>query len=201
MMDWPFLAHLVVVPATAPQHFSESPDPKGEIMPYEGELLDYCPADLDFTLTQAVVVSGASWNPCGHMILCAGTSSDTSWYFHIAGQGISELAGIYAYPKFMREAGYNRYLDENGKSEIRRLDAQISNPAGAYNKLMDLMNKKWFWRILPNNCATFVKEIISAGGGNLRVLFNCPDQEVVRRIGDALEREGQLQRENPGPKW
>jgi hypothetical protein len=50
-------------------------------MPYEGELLDFCPADLDFTLTQAVVVSGASWNPCGHMILCAGTSSANSWYF------------------------------------------------------------------------------------------------------------------------
>ena len=174
-------------------------------MSYEGELLRECPRDLDFTLTQAVVVSGAAWNPCGHMILCTGTSSDNAWYFHVAGQGLSELAGIFAYPKFMREEDYYQYLQENGKREIRRLDAQIKKPSGAYQKLMHLMNAKWMWAVLPHNCSTFVKEIISAGGGNLRVLLNCPDQEVVGRITqtakEMLDREAEFQRTNPGPKW
>jgi hypothetical protein len=57
---------------------------------------------LTFRSPQMVVVSGASWNPCGHMILCAGTSSDASWYFHVAGAGVREVFGVYAYPKFMR---------------------------------------------------------------------------------------------------
>lgn len=90
-------------------------------MPYDGELLNQCPADIDFTLTQAVVVSGASWNPCGHMLLCTGASSSTSWYFHVAGQGIRELYGVYGYPKFMRESQYNHYLRENGKHEFDAL--------------------------------------------------------------------------------
>jgi hypothetical protein len=104
-------------------------------MAYDGELLRHCPGDLDFTLTQAIVVSGASWNPCGHMLLCAGTSSDTSWYFHVSGNGVRELYGVYAYPKFMREKDYHWYLRENNKYEIRRLDAAITNPSGAYRHL------------------------------------------------------------------
>jgi hypothetical protein len=156
-------------------------------MAYEGELLNYCPNDIDFTLTQAVVVSGASWNPCGHMLLCAGYSSDTSWYFQVAGQGWREGFGVYAYPKFMREDGYNRYLAENGKHEIRRLDAAISDPAGAYNKLTSLMADKWYWTFFIHNCAQFCKDIISAGGGDLSVLLNCPDQETLTIIGQALE--------------
>lgn len=151
-------------------------------MPYEGEQLLMCPADIDFTMTQAVVVSGASWNPCGHMILCAGNNTATSWYFHVAGAGRSELYGVYAYPKFMREADYFRYLADNGKHEIRRLDASIKNPDKAYDRLTHLMADKWFWRVLPHNCASFAKEIVEAGGGTLTVLGNCPDQEVVNTV-------------------
>jgi hypothetical protein len=71
-------------------------------MSYEGEILNACPSDIDFTNTWAVVVSGASWNPCGHMLFCCGTNSSDSWYLHVAGQGVRELLGFYAYPKFMR---------------------------------------------------------------------------------------------------
>lgn len=171
-------------------------------MAYEGELLRYCPSDLSFSMTQAVVVSGAAWNPCGHMIFCAGVSSDTSWYFHVAGAGLREAFGVFAFPKFMREDGYNRYLAENNKKEIRRLDASMSNPAGAYAKLMALMGDKWFWAVLPHNCASFAKEIVSAGGGDLTVLLNCPDQETVRVIGQALTTWSEdLAKQGPGPKW
>jgi hypothetical protein len=50
-----------------------------------------------------------------------------------------------------------------------------------------------------------VKEIIKAGRGDLTVLLNCPDQEVVRGVGEAIkeaiDREAEFQRQNPGPKW
>ena len=178
-------------------------------MPYEGDLLRYCPRDIDFSLTQAVVVSGATWNPCGHMLLCAGSSSDTAWYTHVAGiagdDGGVHVAGVYGYPAFMREAGYQRYLRENGKKELRRMDAAIKDPAAAYRTLMQLMSNKWFWKVLPDNCAAFVREIVAAGGGDLTVMLNCPDQEFVkkvkREIGDAFKRAGEFQRMNRGPKW
>ena len=170
-------------------------------MAYEGELLRMCPGNLDFTITQAVVVSGASWNPCGHMIFCTGNNSENARYFHVAGQGAAELYGFYAYPKFMTEAGYWRYLRENGKREIRRLDAKLSNPSGAYQKLMNLMGDKWFWKVLPHNCATFAVEIIKAGSGDLTVLLNCPDQETVRKIGKALDQWGKDLSQQRGPKY
>lgn len=153
-------------------------------MAYEGEILKMCPSDIDFTNTWAVVVSGASWNPCGHMLLCCGLDSESSWYLQVAGQGVRELLGVYAYPKFMRgDKSYNRYLRENKKRELRRLDAKITNSSGAYKKLMDLMAEKYFWKVLPDNCVTFTREIIRAGGGDLKVLLNCPDQEFLRKLG------------------
>jgi len=158
-------------------------------MTYEGEILNYCPGDIDFVNTWAVVVSGATWNPCGHMLFCCGNDSDSSWYFHVAGQGVREYLGFYAYPKFMRgDMNYNKYLTDNGKYEIRRLDAQISNPDGCYNQLVKYMGDKWFWGVLPHNCAQFAKDIIRAGGGDVTVLLNCPDQEFVRKIGRAAEK-------------
>jgi hypothetical protein len=157
-------------------------------MAYEGDILNSCPVDLDFSNTQAIVVSGVSWNPCGHMILTCGTDSSNCWFFHVAGQGRKEWGGIYAYPKFMRgETNYQRYLKDNGKSEIRRLDAKVTNPSGAYQKLTELMISKWFWGVLPHNCAAFARDIITAGGGDVTVLLNCPDQEFVHTLSTAVE--------------
>jgi hypothetical protein len=181
-------------------------------MSYEGTILQSCPPDLDFSNTQAVVVSGASWNPCGHMILSTGTNSANAWYFHVAGQGAKEVWGVYAVPKFMREPGYRQYLLENTKHEIRRLDAKIKNPAASYQKLTDLMNDSWTWGVLIHNCATFVQQIINAGGGDLSVALNCPDQEFLQSlqheaesafsaIDHALTIEGKFQMENKGPKF
>ncbi|HVM86762.1 MAG TPA: hypothetical protein VMT76_01150 [Puia sp.] len=174
-------------------------------MAFEGDILQSCPADLDFANTEAVVVSGASWNPCGHMILCTGTNSANSWYFHVAGQGWKELGGVRAIPKFMREDGFRRYLAENSKHEIRRLDAKLKNPAAAYQKLMELMTGNWWWGVLIHNCASFVEEIIKAGGGDLSVKLNCPDQEFVQslsnQIDEMVKQEAKFQRENIGPKW
>jgi hypothetical protein len=169
-------------------------------MSYEGQILNLCPGDIDFSNTWAVVVSGVSWNPCGHMLFCCGTNSNDSWYFHVAGQGVKEAMGVWAYPKFMRgDANYNRYLVDNGKHEIRRLNARITNPAGAYQMLTQYMSNKWFWGVLPHNCAAFAKDIISAGGGNVKVLLNCPDQDFLRRTGEAA-LEG-LKRVPRGPLW
>jgi hypothetical protein len=112
-------------------------------MPYEGEILLECPADIDLANVWAVVVSGAKWNPCGHMLFCCGANSEDCWYFHVAGEGTKELAGVWAYPKFMRgDRNFYKYLVANGKKEIRRLNAGITNPEGAYNKLMEYMSSK-----------------------------------------------------------
>jgi len=158
-------------------------------MSYEGEILNRCPSDIDFSVSWAVVVSGASWNPCGHMLFCCGSNSADSWYFHVAGQGVREAFGVRAYPKFMRgDSNFYRYLNENHKYEIRRLDCKISDPAGSYQKLMAYMSNKWYWLVLPHNCSTFARDVIAAGGGSVEVLLNCPDQEFARKVERVMDR-------------
>jgi hypothetical protein len=134
--------------------------------PYLGEIMHQCPIKpFDFKMTRAVIVSGVPGNFCGHCILHTGGG----WYFHVDGG--------YNRPWFIREEGYMRYLKENGKHEIRRWIIHIPNPAGAHAKLEELLTKQWLWGILIHNCASFVEEVVKAGGSNAGMYFNCPSVE------------------------
>jgi hypothetical protein len=134
--------------------------------PFDGDAMILCPLDLtDFKHTCAVIVSGDGVNACGHTVLHIGDS----WYVHIA--------GFYKAPKFMHESGYQRYLRENGKHELRRWIVRLPNPAGAHRKLEELIAKPWLWGILPHNCASFAEEVLQAGGSKAGMYFNCPSVE------------------------
>lgn len=134
--------------------------------PYEGDEMILCPLDFtDFKHTCAVIVSGYGPNFCGHTLLHVGDS----WYFHVAGG--------YDVPKFMHESGYQRYLKENDKREIRRWIVKLPNPRGAHLKLHELLKKPWLWAVLPHNCASFVEEVVRAGGSNAGMYLNCPRGE------------------------
>lgn len=131
-------------------------------MAYLGEHLHQCRAvHFDWANTSLVIVSGAGPNICGHTIANAG-----SYYFHV--DGFREL------PWYLNQAGYQRYLRENNKTELRRTRVHISNPDGAQRKLEELTAKKWRWMVIPNNCASFVEEIFAAGGSRVSSLTNCP---------------------------
>jgi hypothetical protein len=134
--------------------------------PYHGDVMAQCPLKpWDFKHCCAVIVSGDGLNFCGHALLHTGGD----WYFHIA--GFNDV------PKFMRESGYQRYLKETGKHEIRRWIVKIPNPAGAHAKLEEMLTKQWLWLVLPHNCAAFVEEIVKAGGSKAGMYFNCPTAE------------------------
>lgn len=134
--------------------------------PYIGEVMNQCPIKpFDFKMTRAVIVSGVPGNFCGHTLLATGGG----WYFHVD--------GLKNRPWFMREEGYMRYLRENGKREIRRWIVQIPDPIGAHAKLVELLAKPWHWRVLPNNCVSFVEEVVKAGGSDAGMYFNCPAAE------------------------
>jgi hypothetical protein len=140
-------------------------------MAYSGDYMTECPhTPFDFSNAYAVVVSGAKWNPCGHLIL--NTGGRGGWYFHVA--------EIRDYPKFMGEAGYRRYLREHGKSEISRTRVALPDPAGAMEKLEELMSEHWTWGVLPHNCSSFVEDVLQAGGTSAGLYSNCPTREVFK---------------------
>jgi hypothetical protein len=131
--------------------------------PYNGDEMILCPIhSSDFNHTCAVIVTGDGINACGHTLLHIGDS----WYVHIA--------GLYNRPKFLHESGYQRYLKENGKKEIRRWLIMIPNPTGAHARLHELTAKPWFWGIVAHNCSSFAEDVVRAGGSNAGQYLNCP---------------------------
>lgn len=137
-------------------------------LPYIGDLMRHCfLRPSHFRHAYVVIVSGDSVNFCGHALLHIGGSG---WYFHVA--------GFNEEPRFMNEAGYRRYLNEGGKREIRCWLVAISDPLGAHRKFEELLAKRCQWLLLPNNCVSFVEEIVFAGGSKAHMHYNCPTLEA-----------------------
>ena len=134
-------------------------------MAYSGDYLSKATLPL-LTLrdTAVVAVSGDGPNICGHLLLY--TADAGGLYFHV-----DELQG---YPKFMNAAGYQRYLRESGKTELRRRSVPLSRPADAVKHLTKLLCQEWTWLVLPNNCVAFCEDVIKAGGGTWGSYSNCP---------------------------
>ena len=136
--------------------------------PYTGEVMHQCMATpFDFRNAYAVVVSGAKWNPCGHMLI--NTGGRAGYYFHVA-----EVRG---FPRYMREGGFQRYLKDEQKKEVRRALVPLPNPDGAQRRLEQLLAEKWTWFVLPHNCAAFVEDVFQAGGSSAGLYLNCPSAE------------------------
>jgi hypothetical protein len=92
-------------------------------MAYDGEFLNQSGVlDIDPSTVAVVAVSGSGPNFCGHLLIATGKPGK-ALYFHVA--------LVSGYPKYMTEAGYRRYLRDNGKSEIRRRSLSLPNPNGA----------------------------------------------------------------------
>lgn len=135
-------------------------------MAYIGERMTVCdPKILAFSDANAVLVSGDGINVCGHAILQT-IGSPARHYFQVT-------AGIYDYPTYMDEAGFERYMKENGKKLWMIAPGNLKDALPAQLLLSKLMAEKWVWGVLPHNCVTFVEKIIQAGGGEFGLNLNC----------------------------
>jgi hypothetical protein len=144
-------------------------------MAYEGDVMTVCGlVQFDFKSTSIVAVSGASWNQCGHLLVHSEAAGGL--YFHVAGDAQSPtlIGKIHAYPRYMNDANYRRYLKENGKRELRRRSVTLRNPRGAEAYVERALAEKWTWGVLPNNCVAFVESVIAAGEGEWSSWTNCP---------------------------
>ncbi|MCC8991384.1 MAG: hypothetical protein LM514_02065 [Streptococcus sp.] len=159
-------------------------------MAYSGEILNTCGLiNIDCSSIAVVAVSGDGPNFCGHLLIYAGPGSG-GYYFHVAGE-------VRGYPRYMSESGYQQYLREAGKTELRRRYLSLPNPQGALLYLEGLMANKWTWLVIPNNCVAFVEEVIKAGGGTWSSYTNCPviatKDTLSQRINSFLyELEGEI---------
>jgi hypothetical protein len=95
------------------------------------------------------------------------------YYFHVA-----EARGL---PRYMRgDAGFQRYLKEEGKKEVSRTRVFLKDPEAAHRKLEQLLAENWTWFILPHNCASFAETVLQAGGTTAGLYSNCPAAEAFR---------------------
>ena len=58
-----------------------------------------------------------------------------------------------------------------------RTKVSLTNPNAAMLKLEDLLSAKCTWGVLPHNCASFVEDIVQAGGNSAGLYTNCPTLE------------------------
>lgn len=133
---------------------------------------------MNWRNTEIVIVTGDMPNPCGHMIL----SVDRN-YYHFDG------------PKpidFPRRLGthtdYLSYLSRTNKYELMRRKASISFPDKAEKRLNELLTSKWWYGLFTHNCASFVKEILNAGGNWDAFMEICPKGNFI--IEDLRQRLG-----------
>jgi hypothetical protein len=125
-------------------------------MAYEGELMTACPAQMfEFGATYAVIVSGARFNPYGHMLLNTGGPGGV--YF--------QVSEFYGDPRFMTEVQFQRYLRENNKFIVTVMRIHIPDPGKAQMELEMMLSRKWLWLGVVHNCESLVEKIVMAGGG------------------------------------
>ncbi len=125
---------------------------------YEGEAVTSC-ADrsiYDCSDAYAVVVSGASSNPFGHMILNFGGPG--GHYFH--------KCQLHGYALLMTQAGFSRYCVEEDppKVVLTRMRVSVPDPDAALRKMESILQDKEFWLVVPHNCVDFCERILQAGG-------------------------------------
>jgi len=136
-------------------------------MAFDGLYLRQCQG-FNFGRVASIIVSGSGPNFCGHALLHV-----DGHYFHIA--------GVNDFPKYMPEAGYQRYLRENDKEELGRYFKHLPDRTAAQVKLNQLMAEKWLWGALPHNCITFVEQVMQAGGNtNFGSISNCPTLQISK---------------------
>ena len=153
-------------------------------MSYQGEKLNECkPGFFDFKRAALVVVSGSSWNPCGHILLKVYRNDQYGFgdtYFHYSGNkdapGVT-LGGSKDYPRHMDNTGFSRYLQENGKKVLETEVLSVPNPKEANRKLCELMAQRWDYHLFFHNCQVFIEEILKSGGNSWNRL-NCPSAAV-----------------------
>ncbi len=152
-------------------------------MGYSGEIVRSCGViDMDMNNAFAIVVSGDGPNVCGHMILNTGGRGGN--YFHVA--------GFRDHPRYMSQAGYDRYLSENGKTELGRYRVRLPAPQAAAIRLEELLSEKWTWLVVPNNCVDFVEVVLQAGGADFGLISNCPGAFVAGENTRNVIREIQV---------
>lgn len=144
-------------------------DEEDKLEYYVGRHLYGCVArPYDWSDTYALIVSGDSFNPCGHALLQVGSDR-----FHIDGWNYR--------PWHLTHAGYLRFLKESGKKQLRKDRIHIPDPLRAQRKLEELSVRPWRWGVVVHNCASFVEEIVQAGGARgVGVYSNCPARETFR---------------------
>ena len=135
-------------------------------MAYDGEILDQCGViEVTSPEAEAVIVSGQFPNKCGHVLFY--TPSGGGYYLHVPGDWVG-------YPKYMTPHGFSKYIKDHGKTILNRKKVTLSNPNGVTLFLEECLSKKWKWKVLPDNCVTFVESMMKAGGGDWGLKSNCP---------------------------
>lgn len=141
---------------------------------------------LDFSQVSVVFVDNVGdFNPCGHVLLYVG--GGFGHYFHKPGLSVGfdgklDLKGegpLKQSVHYFDGTEFSKYLSTDGKKETYRIKINLSNPDKAKAELENYLSSPTWYLLLPQNCVTFVENILIAGGhsGNLN---QCPGYAALK---------------------
>lgn len=101
-----------------------------------------------------VYVSAPQPNPYGHVLLGLGSI------------GFLHVNALYDRPQFISIENFNRYLLQDQRQVIGIQHVYIPDMQAARNRLLELNQKPWLWRMFWDNCANFADVVFKAGGAS-----------------------------------
>lgn len=153
------------------------------------------PMNLDWSRVQIVLVTGWKINTCGHVLLHVG--GGLGHYFHFDGS-------MFDYPKYIKgDSEYRTYLTMNGKKELLRKSVDLPRKDAAQQRLCTLMHQKWLTLIVAHNCASFVQQVIEAGGNYWAFPQHCPvlGMSLTMYFDDVSRKMGVQTEQRERPRW
>lgn len=103
----------------------------------------------EFTI---VYITAPNPNPYGHVLLGLGDKG----YIHIN--------ALYDKPQYIPVEAFNDYLNEQGRVVLGVQQVYVPDIEKAREKLRELCNQSWLWRLYWNNCVSFADTVLHAGG-------------------------------------
>lgn len=139
---------------------------------YQGRHINMCVKNAFVRgRVEVIIVNGTFPNYCGHALL------------NVQGYGIVHISGMFKKPYFLAHfEEFHRYLRDNNKTVLDRYNFVLPNPDGASRRFYQLTYEPWRWLGLVHNCATFIRDILAAGGIASFYPANCPDSRLDEKF-------------------
>src|SRR3990167_2272536 len=175
-----FYRYKIFIPVVISKEYQPGPE---TFVTYPSGLPEFIKQDILSDNTFGVgYISGMDINPFYHALLFVGKAG----FFHI-----NSMSG---HPTHLSIQHFNDFLARKKRKFFGVHFTDIKNTNALLEKLNELVQNNWYWGGVIHNCASFVREVLTAGG----YTFNNPS-ELFQNFG--MELPSEIFQTTPEPQF